>query len=91
MLFFARKTDYDGLAASTAAYHANIAEAEPICGMVNKQTRGSSTACCSYDRDDRCETWRRARPSSTRCTVSTGCPKAGGRTARAELRTSGQR
>jgi len=52
MLFFARKTDYDGLAASTAAYHANIAEAEPICGMVNKQTAGFVNGLCSYDRDE---------------------------------------
>jgi alkanesulfonate monooxygenase SsuD/methylene tetrahydromethanopterin reductase-like flavin-dependent oxidoreductase (luciferase family) len=51
MLFFAHKTDYDGLTEATEAYHANIDQAEPICGMVNKQTAGFVNGLCSYDRD----------------------------------------
>lgn len=52
MLFFAHKTDYEGLTEATSAYHANIDKAEPICGAVNKQTAGFVNGLCSYDRDD---------------------------------------
>jgi len=51
MLFFAQQTDYESLTASTEAYHANIDQAEPICGIVNKQTAGFINGLCSYDRD----------------------------------------
>jgi alkanesulfonate monooxygenase SsuD/methylene tetrahydromethanopterin reductase-like flavin-dependent oxidoreductase (luciferase family) len=51
MLFFAHKADYEGLTASTDAYHANIDKAEPICGLVNNQTAGFVNGLCSYDRD----------------------------------------
>ena len=51
MLFFAHKTDYDGLREATEAYHANIDDAVPICGAVNKQTAGFINGLCSYDRD----------------------------------------
>ena len=52
MLFFAHKTDYEGLTAATDAYHANIGKAEPICGLVNNQTAGFVNGLCSYDRDE---------------------------------------
>jgi alkanesulfonate monooxygenase SsuD/methylene tetrahydromethanopterin reductase-like flavin-dependent oxidoreductase (luciferase family) len=52
MLFFAHKTDYDGLTEATEVYYANIDKAEPICGHVNKQTAGFINGLCSYDRDE---------------------------------------
>ena len=51
LLFFAQRADYDTIAASTEAYHANIGSAEPICGVVNAQTAGFISGLCSYDRD----------------------------------------
>jgi alkanesulfonate monooxygenase SsuD/methylene tetrahydromethanopterin reductase-like flavin-dependent oxidoreductase (luciferase family) len=52
MLFFVQKTDFDTLSEATAAYHANIDKAEPICGAVNNQTAGFVNGLCSYDRNE---------------------------------------
>ncbi|GAB34952.1 LLM class flavin-dependent oxidoreductase [Gordonia otitidis] len=51
MLFFAQSVDYELLKASTEAYYANIDNAQPIAGVVNKQTAGFINGLCSHDRD----------------------------------------
>lgn len=51
MLFFSHKADYEGLTEATAAYHENIDNAQPIAGVVNKQTAGFVNGLVSYDRD----------------------------------------
>lgn len=51
MLFFAHKADLEMLAASTAAYKAAIADAEPLYGVVNNQTAGFVNGLCGRDRE----------------------------------------
>ena len=51
MLFFTHKADYESIAASTEAYHANIDKAQPPYGVVNNQTAGFIHALCGMDRD----------------------------------------
>jgi len=90
MLFFARKTEYDGLAASTGAITPHRPRPNPFVGWSTSRRRGSSTACV-VTTAPRCRNLAaRKTVGCTRCTgfdwMSEGWP--GGQPG-AELRTSG--